>query len=388
MRVAYCIGLLTILAPHSAAAQDVDFNRSSLAWNLQWDTDWVTAVSFVGDNRIAAGNNLGHILVWELPGGSGGAAPSLVRRLVGHTNTINRLVATPDGRWLISASNDHTIRYWDMQAPAKGEEAIVLNGRTREDLIKRKSSKVPPPIEAKVATQESERTLSGHKDWVLGLALSKDGNTLVSGDDKGEVIVWDRATGNKRAQWKVKGWVWALALSPDGFSLCVSERVHLVFDSGRHAGLKTWDLKGQVKQDFGKLMVKEMPVAAAAFSPDGKMLAVGRGGETDSGKVTLLDPADGKKLRELTPGHYSGLTDIAFHPDGKHLFTSGRDTVVRVWKAEDGKLIKELGTPRGGQFKDWIHAVSVSPDGRWLAAADMAGAVQVWALVSHQPGKD
>ena len=388
MRVAYCIGLLTILAPHSAAAQDVDFNRSSLAWNLQWDTDWVTAVSFVGDNRIAAGNNLGHILVWELPGGSGGAAPSLVRRLVGHTNTINRLVATPDGRWLISASNDHTIRYWDMQAPAKGEEAIVLNARTREDLIKRKSSKVPPPIEAKVATQESERTLSGHKDWVLGLALSKDGNTLVSGDDKGEVIVWDRATGNKRAQWKVKGWVWALALSPDAFSLCVSERVHLVFDSGRHAGLKTWDLKGQVKQDFGKLMVKEMPVAAAAFSPDGKMLAVGRGGETDSGKVTLLDPADGKKLRELTPGHYSGLTDIAFHPDGKHLFTSGRDTVVRVWKAEDGKLIKELGTPRGGQFKDWIHAVSVSPDGRWLAAADMAGAVQVWALVSHQPGKD
>ena len=388
MRVVYCIGLLTILAPHSAAAQDVDFNRSSLAWNLQWDTDWVTAVSFVGDNRIAAGNNLGHILVWELPGGSGGAAPSLVRRLVGHTNTINRLVATPDGRWLISASNDHTIRYWDMQAPAKGEEAIVLNARTREDLIKRKSSKVPPPIEAKVATQESERTLSGHKDWVLGLALSKDGNTLVSGDDKGEVIVWDRATGNKRAQWKVKGWVWALALSPDGFSLCVSERVHLVFDSGRHAGLKTWDLKGQVKQDFGKLMVKEMPVAAAAFSPDGKMLAVGRGGETDSGKVTLLDPADGKKLRELTPGHYSGLTDIAFHPDGKHLFTSGRDTVVRVWKAEDGKLVKELGTPRGGQFKDWIHAVSVSPDGRWLAAADMAGAVQVWALVSHQPGKD
>jgi len=117
-------------------------------------------------------------------------------------------------------------------------------------------------------------------------------------------------------------------------------------------------------------------------------LAVGRGGETDSGKVTLLDPADGKKLRELTPGHYSGLTDIAFHPDGKHLFTSGRDTVVRVWKAEDGKLVKELGTPRGGQFKDWIHAVSVSPDGRWLAAADMAGAVQVWALVSHQPGKD
>jgi hypothetical protein len=46
----------------------------------------------------------------------------------------------------------------------------------------------------------------------------------------------------------------------------------------------------------------------------------------------------------------------------------------------DGKLVKELGQPRGGQFKDWIHAVAASPDGRRLAAADMAGQVQVWAL--------
>ncbi len=42
-------------------------------------------------------------------------------------------------------------------------------------------------------------------------------------------------------------------------------------------------------------------------------------------------------------------------------------------------LIQDLGRPRGGQFKDWFHAVAVSPDGRWIAAADMAGQVQVWA---------
>src|SRR5438132_13992334 len=122
MRVVPCITLLAILAmPHAGAAQDMNFDKAALAWNLPWDADWVTAVSFVGNNRIAAGNNLGHILVWELPGGSGGAVPQAVRRLVGHTNTINRLVATADGRWLISASNDHTIRYGDMHAPAKGK---------------------------------------------------------------------------------------------------------------------------------------------------------------------------------------------------------------------------------------------------------------------------
>src|SRR2546428_4227749 len=62
----------------SAKAQDGNFDKAALAWNLPWDADWVTAVSFVGPNRIAAGNNLGHILIWELPGGSGGAAPSPV----------------------------------------------------------------------------------------------------------------------------------------------------------------------------------------------------------------------------------------------------------------------------------------------------------------------
>ena len=74
-----------------------------------------------------------------------------------------------------------------------------------------------------------------------------------------------------------------------------------------------------------------------------------------------------------------GATDLVFHPDGKHLLSTGRDTTVKIWRLEDGKLVKELGRPRGGQFKDWLHAVAVSPDGRWIAAADMAGQVQVWA---------
>ncbi len=379
MRLSALILVLAIAAP--AGAQTAERAKPL---TLPWDADWVTAVSFVGPSRLAAGNALGHILVWELPGEPGGAAPPPVRRLAGHTNTVNRLVAAPDGRRLISASNDHTIRVWDLDAPAKGDEPIVLNARTREDLLKRKASKVPPPIEAKVAVQEAERVLTEHKEWVLGLGLSRDGKVLASGDDQGGVIVWDAPAGTELRRWRVKGWTWALALAPDASLLCVSERVPLVFDSGRHTGLKLWDpQQGAVRHDLGKLFAKEM-IAAAAFSPDGKLLAVARGGEIDGtkGSVTLVDPAAGKKLRELTPGHLNGATDLAFAPDGATLFSAGRDTVVRAWHMPDGKLIKEFGTPRGGQFKDWIHAVAVSPDGRHLAAADMAGAVHVWSLTA------
>jgi WD40 repeat protein len=374
--------ILTIAALATPAAAQGD--KASLAWNLPWDADWVTAVSFVGSNRVAAGNTFGNILLWELPDGSGGPAPKPVRRLVGHSNTVNRLVSTPDGRWLISASNDHTVRYWDMDSPARGAESVVLNATAREDALKRKSSKVPAPIEVKLALQESARVLDAHREWVLGLSLSRDGKTLVSGDDKGEVIVWDRDAGKPRQRWNVKGWIWALALSPDASSLCMSERLPLVFDSGRHSGLKIWDPgTGKMQHDLGKLFNKEM-LAAAAFSPDGKTLAVARGGEIDgtNGKVTLLDPAAGKKLRELTPGHLNGATGLVFHPGGKIVYSAGRDTLVRAWRVEDGTLVQTIGQPRGGQSKDWICAVDVSPDGRWLAAADMMGQVQIWSLAA------
>lgn len=366
------------------AGEPANFEKAALAWKLPWDEDWVTAVCLIGNGRVAAGNNVGQILVWDLPEKAGGPAPKPARRLHGHTNTINRLLVTPDGRWLISASSDHTIRYWNMQAAPVRTETVVLNARARDEAVVRKR-KAPPPVEVKVEVCEAARTLTGHKDWVLGLTLSRDGNVLVSGDDKGEILVWDREAAREVRRWKAKGWVYALAISPDARSLVASERVPLIFDSGRHAGIRLWDVQtGTPKADLGKTFDKQI-LAAAAYSPDGKWLAVGRGGETDgtSGKVTLLDAATGKKVRELTPGHLNGLTDLAFHPDGKHLLSSGRDTTVRVWRIDDGKLVKTLGQPRGGQFKDWIHAVSVSPDGTRLAAADMAGEVQIWAL----PGK-
>lgn len=256
-----------------------------------------------------------------------------------------------------------------------------MNLRPIEDAAMRKR-KAPALIEAKVKVQKSQTTLEGHKDWVLGLSLTRDGGTLFTGDDKGQVVVWDRAAGKEQRRWQVKGSVWALAVDPEGKTALVSERVHLVFDSGRHTGLKLWDaVKGEAKADLIKEFKGQM-MSVAAFSPDGKWLAVARGGETDgtSGKVTLLDPATGKKVRELSPGHLNGATDLAFHPDGKHLFSTGRDTTVKVWRLADGKHVRDLGTPRGGQFKDWIHAISISPDGRWLAAADMAGKVEVWSL--------
>jgi WD40 repeat protein len=377
------------------------FDKATLVWTLPWDADWVSAVSFVGNSRrVAAGNNLGQILVWELPekpekapeatekspakkstAEPKGAAAPPVRRLEAHTNVISKLLATSDGRWLISASYDHTIRYWDMQADAGKEETIVLNARTIEEASspagRRAGRKIPPPNEAKVQVQQAARTLA-HKEWVTGLTISRDEKLLLSGDDGGQVILWDRAEGAEQKRWKVKGWSYAIALSPDNKQALVSERVPLVFDSGQRSAVQLWDVEaGQAKLDLSKEF--KMYIGAAAYSPDGKLLVLGRGGESD-GQLFVIDSSSGKKLRELTPKHENGVTDLAFHPDGKHVASCGRDTLVRIWDPESGKLVKELGKPRGGQFKDWIHAISFSSDGTLLAAADMDGMVHVWSF--------
>jgi WD40 repeat protein len=361
------------------------FDKSTLAWTLTWDADWVTAVSFIGSTRkLAAGNNLGQVVLWDLPEKAGGDAPKPIRRLDGHSNVISRLTSTRDGKYLVSSSYDHSIRIWDMSASTKGSEDMILNARAiaYAEERKRNGAKVPAPMPAKVELQSAAHVVDLHKEWVSNFSFSADEKLVLSGDDGGEVILWNFAERKEIKRWKTKGWVYALALSPDAKQALISERKPLVFDSGRQAAINLWNVeKGEAIKDLAADF-KDMYIGAAAYSLDGKVLAIGRGGEAAgmNGKVWLLNAADGKKIKELSPPHQDGVTDIVFHPDGKHVASCGRDTVIRIWSIADGKLVKELGKGRGGQFKDWICSVAFSADGKWLAGADMAGAVQVWSL--------
>jgi len=355
-----------------AAAQPAPFADAKVIHTLPWNSNVISAVAFIGNDKVAAGNKNGDILIWNLPAkGSDKLEP--VRRLVGHTGAINRLLVTPDGKTLISASNDRTLRYWDALSDAGEPGKVVLNDGTPLKGVVEKVDKLPnlpPPHEVKVVVQKPIKELTGHKEWIQALAVSSEGTRLVSGDDQGIIIVWDLPAGKELNRWQCKDWVRSLAISPDGKTVAVSQhrpgRDKIVVQPSFHF----WEIEtGKMKVDLTKEITGGM--SAVAYSPDGERLAMCRGNieqEGPTGKVTLLDPSTGKKIRELTPGHSRGANDIAFHPDGKHLFSAGRDQLVKIWQLEDGKLVRDLG--KFAERGYWITSISISPDGRLLAAAD------------------
>jgi WD40 repeat protein len=367
------------------------FDKAALAWSLPWDTTWVTAVTFIGPSRkLAAANNFGEIFLWELPEKPGGPAPAPVRRLDGHTNTITALASTPDGRRLISASYDHSVRVWDLEAATEKKEVVVLDPTARAAAQKaRKKLPEGPPIT--VGIQKAERVVEVHKEWVRSLALSQDGKRLLTGDDRGVAILWEAPGMKEVRRLQVPGWIRAAALSPDAGLAAICETCpRIPADPKAPNAMRIWELaKGTVKFDMSKeflgMYSRPLNLGAVTFADNGKLLALGQNDEAAARKVYLASPATGKKVRELvytTQGN-SGITGLVTHPDGKHLASCGRDTMVRIWNLADGKMVKEIGKTRGaGAFtgSSWFHAISFSTDGLWLAAADMGGLVQVWSI--------
>lgn len=373
-----------------------DPQNAQRLWVLPWHVGWVTTVSFAGSsNRIVAGNKYGQILQWDLPTelpspevqkkstDKEGDAPIVrpSRLLAGHENCLSRIRETGDGR-LLTTSWDHTVRVWKIDGATDGETEVALYG---EDELKRakgagKSDDDLAP--ANLPVQQDSVVLLTRPEWVRAASFDGAHKHLLVGDDSGGVLLWDMAAGKPAMEAQAGGWIRAAAVSPDARRAVTTE--YAIRYSQFPPAIRMWDTAtGKEVEGWAKELVDKrknpLGMNAVNFSPDGALIAFGKGGEDGGGPIYLAETETGKLLWE-DKGHEHGATHAAFSADGKHLLTSGRDTTVRVYNVADGKLVATIGKPRGGQFKDWIHDFALSSDASRLVTADMAGMVHVWKV--------
>ncbi len=109
-------------------------------------------------------------------------------------------------------------------------------------------------------------------------------------------------------------------------------------------------------------------VSSVAFSPDGQRLASGSHDKT----VKIWDSTTGKELLSLK-GHEDLVYSVAFSPDGQRLASGSHDKTVKIWDSATGKELLALKGHVG-----WVTSVAFSPDGRHLASGSYDKTVKIW----------
>ena len=139
--------------------------------------------------------------------------------------------------------------------------------------------------------------------------------------------------------------------------------------------------------DGGAALAAALPtIRALALSPDGTTLAYG-GDETRDGRhvvrlVRIRERGfvDRQEPLRFIAAHDGLISAIRFRPDGRELFTASQDGKVGRWRLEDGEPLGTLAPPGDPGELRGLLALTISPNGRWLAAGGWSGDVFVWDL--------
>ncbi|MHB8519482.1 MAG: protein kinase domain-containing protein [Limisphaerales bacterium] len=391
------------LATHKIIAQLPAYHKWLAPLGLAFSPD--------GQTLAYTENEAGDIVLWNV------RDQSVLRRLKGHSRFATALAFTPDGRLLVSGSNDRTVKVWNV---ASGVERTTLtnysigltgavlspDGKMLATAANRGGQRIT--VQEMPGGREIIR-LQGHKNWVNHMAFSPDERTLLSGSSDGTVRLWNlttppQETGHRQFPTGVdelgEGSSPAYSLSPDGrhlLTIFTNQTFSLwelpaLTESPRHplpvgraccAALATggqlaafvttngdvvfWHAETEETNWFARPTTNRM--TRAVFSPDGKRFAV-----AGALGVSACDVPGGRTLFTL-PIADEVVFSLTFSPDGQKLMAGLGSGIVKAW--DMAKRTPE-STLRGHDRQ--VNGLAVLPDGRTLVST--AQDIRFWDLTS------
>ena len=267
----------------------------------------------------------------------------------GHTDIVNDVEFSPDGRMLASGSDDYTLRLWNVRQSRETATLQHITDRTRSQI---KAVTFSPDGQLlasagmhvklwNVRDRQEIATLRDEK-WALAVDFSPNGEQLAVGYEDGTVKIWNvqrqRVVATREGDARH---VFSVKFSPDS---------QLLASAGYHGDIKLWDASGW--RFHGTLRTHIATVKDIAFSNDGRTLA-----SASREVVHLWDVQSGAQLTALR-GHSGWVNALAFSIDRTTLVSGGEDGTLRFWD------VAPYLSPERTAERDIVRLIYFLPQGR------------------------
>jgi guanine nucleotide-binding protein subunit beta-2-like 1 protein len=205
------------------------------------------------------------------------------------------------------------------------------------------------------------KRLKGHSHFVQDVAMSHDGQYVLSGSWDGELRLWDLQKGTTHQRFT--------GHTGDVLSVAFSADNRQIISGSRDRKIHLWNTVGQLKYSLADDGHKEW-VSCVRFSPHMQVpLAVSAGWD----KLVKVWNLTNCKLRANLGGHTGYVNCVTVSPDGSLCASGGKDRTAMLWDLNEGKHLNSLDAG------DTINAMCFSPIHYWLAAA-CGSEIRLWDL--------